>query len=291
MPSTREIRQRIKSVNNIAKITNAMQLIAASKMRVAQRRVLASREYAHSLLEISGRLARSLEDDVKNQFPLLAERSGGKSLIVLITPNRGLAGALVGNILRVALQEIKNRGDKRTELVALGRKGERFAVRSHWELGSSFELGDAPAAGDVQSVAEYLMRKFNSQEVDEVSLVYANFVNTAVQKPGAMRLLPVSLPAEASADERDIHADALYEPNIHSLLGTLLPRYVATELYQAVLEAVASEHSARMVAMRNATDNAQQLNGELTLEYNKARQEYITSELLDIVGGAVALAA
>lgn len=286
MPSTREIRQRIKSVSNIAKITNAMQLIAASKMRRAQQQVLASREFSNSLLEITNRVSASVPENARSAFSLLDDRPIKKSLIVLVTPNRGLAGALVGNILRVLMKELDARADKQVEIVALGRKGERFVVRSQWDLQASFELGDTPKAADVQSASEYLMSKFQKNEVDEVSIVYANFINTAVQKPESLRVLPIKL---AGDTDELVNTDVIYEPDVYRLVGTLLPRYVTTQIYQTVLEAVASEHSARMVAMRNATDNANQLNSELTLKYNKARQEYITSELLDIIGGAGAL--
>ena len=300
MPSTREIRQRIKSVNNIAKVTNAMQLIAASKMRRAQQQVLASRQFSAALLEITNRVAASAPENVRSVFPLLADREVKKSLVVLITPNRGLAGALVGNIIKVAMNELDERADKQVEAVALGRKGERFVVRSQWELQASFELGEAPKAEEVQSTAEYLINQFQTGAVDEVVLVYARFINTVNQKAESLRVLPIKLDevagdAENSTEQTPIAEDApkakdfIYEPNVYELVGTLLPRYVTTQIYQAVLESAASEHSARMVAMRNATDNANQINSDLTLEYNKARQEYITAELLDIVGGAGAL--
>ena len=289
MPSTREIRQRIKSVGNISKITNAMQLVAASKMRRAQMRVLQSRDYAEGLATMLNDTAASVESPQDLGLALLERRPVKRSTMLLVTPDRGLAGAMVANVVRKAMSTIEGEEQegRAIKVVTVGRKGERFTVRSGSELLASFETADAPAPADVIPIASYLAGEYAAGNTDQVVMVYARFINTAVQKPVAQTLLPLSPLGEQPQSPGQ---EPIYEPRAPRLLAGLLDRYIEVEVYQALLEASASEHSARMVAMKNATDNATELIEDLTLEFNKARQEFITGELLDIVGGSSAMA-
>ena len=292
MPSTREIRQRIRSVANTAKVTSAMQLIAASKMRRAQQMVSDGRAYAEKMEEVLQHLvARSGGADDAPPVPLLASRPVGRTLLLLVTPDRGLAGGLVANINRAAGRAMQEEGVP-VDVVAVGRKGERFVVRAGQELKATFSVGDRPSLDDTLAISRMLIDEFISTEYDKVLLAYSLFVNTTVQQPVVKTLLPVE-PAEESetgGDSDGYHeTDYIFEPDAIRVLDALTPRYVETQVYHAILEAIASEHSARMVAMRNATDNANELIDDLTLDLNKARQESITSELLDMIGGAAAV--
>ena len=289
MPSTREIRTRIRSVKNIAKITNAMQLIAASKMRRAQDRVTQGREYSQRMAETVAHLYSALGSDSIEQIPLLRRRLPERTLVMLLTPNRGLAGALVSNVLRV-FNEALTEATSDVQVLAVGKKGEQYVARVGGNLTSSFDSEDAPQVETARTLASYVISLYEDAQIDKVEIVHSAFVSTAVQAPRRITLLPVEInTANETAEHNVTNEDFIYEPSVDALTRHLLPRYVETQIYQALLEASASEHSARMVAMRNATDNANEITDELTLAYNKARQEYITAELLDIVGGASAL--
>ncbi len=283
MPDIRKVRRRIKGVQNIAKITRAMEMIAASRMRKAQERGLQGRPYAEKIEQVIADLAAL--PDIGLQHPLLQSREIKKIAVVHITPDRGLCGGLNANLNRhlagfILQQKIP------VEVVAVGRKGRDFLARSSANLIAEFtQLSDQLGYLDTLPVSGIVIEEFTRGAIDMVYISYARFVSTLVQKPVMQQLLPVQ-PAEIPGGQ---NVDYIYEPGATEVLGTLLPRFVEMEIYHAILESIASEQSARMVAMRNATDSANELIGDLTLLYNKARQESITRELLDITGGVVAL--
>lgn len=290
MPSTKEIRARIRSVGSTAKVTNAMQLIAASKMQRAQTMVRNGRDYAEKIQAVlSDLVAQSRPaDDAEGAMPLLATRDVHRVLMLLVTPDRGLAGALVSNLNRTAGRLIQD-SDAPVSVVSVGRKGERFVVRVGRELMATFTVNDRPVLNETVSISRFIVNAYVDGTVDRVVMVYAQFINTAVQKPVVKQLLPVEPQVEPAEGEGRLAVEYIYEPGVEVVLNTLVPRYVETQIYHSILEALASEHSARMVAMRNATDNANELIDGLTLDLNKARQAQITGELLDIVGGVAAV--
>jgi F-type H+-transporting ATPase subunit gamma len=266
-----------------------MELVAASKMRRAQLNALASRPYAEKMRWVLADLAETLPlMDPETIHPLLKAREETKAIdVILVTPTRGLAGGLPTSLNRRAAQFLVDAGVP-TRIIAVGRKGRDFMRRTGQEIVAEFlTLGDYPTYDDVRPIAQVAMDDFVEGRVDEVYLLYAQFVNTVLQRPELTKLLPV----EAPEDTETAAVDYIYEPSREAVLAELLPRYVERLVYEAILEAMASEQSARMVAMRNATDNANELVKDLTLVYNKARQESITSELLDITGGVEALKA
>jgi F-type H+-transporting ATPase subunit gamma len=284
----REIRRRIRSVQSTAKITRAMELVAASKMRRAQQNALAGRQYAEKMRWVLADLAETLPlMDPDMIHPLLKQREVKTVELILMTPTRGLAGGLPTSLNRRAAQFVLDAGVP-ARIIAVGKKGRDFMRRTGQTVAAEFlTLGDYPGYEDVRPIAQVAIQDFTEGLVDEVHLLYAEFVNMVLQRPKTFQLLPVEAPAEAET----ARVDYIYEPDRETVLAELLPRYVERQVYEAVLEAIASEQSARMVAMRNATDNANELVRDLTLEYNKARQESITSELLDITGGVEALKA
>ena len=293
MPSTREIRRRIRSVENTAKITNAVQLVAASKMRRAQLRAEAARPYAESMRGMLANLSSAGGDGEESGplHPLLERREVKDTAIILITPDRGLAGGLVSNLHRHTGALVLNpEQGVSVSMVPVGRKGLDYFSRFDVPFRGEFQhLGDYPSLDDTRPISRIAMDDYEGGTVDQVLLVYASFVSTVQQRPTTVQLLPVEAPAaEAGATTSEV--EYIFEPSPAAVLAELLPRYVEMQVYQALLESAASEQSARMVAMRNATDAANEMVGDLTLEYNKARQEQITSELLDIVGGVEAMA-
>ena len=280
MASQRDIRRRIGSVKNIKQITRAMQFVAASKLKRAQEATLAARPYSTKLEEVLADLATVLSG---TDHPLLAQREGGKRLIVLITTDRGLAGALNSNTIRFASREIiDNPGD--LSVVTVGRKGRDAMRRARVPLEAHFAgFGDRPSFADVLAVARLVSDDFLAGTYDRVDIIYSRFISTLSQRPVMAALLPI----RASDDTEGIPGNQfIFEPSPAAVLETLLPRYVATRLYQAVLEAKASEESSRMVAMKNATENAETLIDDLTLAYNKVRQANITREMIEIATGA-----
>ena len=291
MPNIRDIRRRIRSVESTAKITNALQLVAASKMRRAQERALAARPYAEKMQTVLGHLSGLTgEDDASH--PLLERRDVQETTVILVTPDRGLCGGLIANLERHTGEIVlgpERSGD--ISMIPVGRKGADYFRRFGINFRASFqELGDYPGLAETQPISRIAIDDYTAGRVDQVVLVYASFVNTVVQTPVTVPILPV----EPVAAAEDAHGDAaesqyIFEPSPQEVLAHLLPRYVDLLIYQAVLEASASEQSARMVAMRNATDAANEMIDDLTLVYNKVRQEQITSELLDITGGVEAL--
>jgi F-type H+-transporting ATPase subunit gamma len=288
MPSTREIRRRIRSVKNMTQITRAMEMVSASKMRRAQRNVLATRPYADRLLDVMGELtARAVG---ARTGTLLEVRPNVKSLgLIVVTPDKGLTGAMITNVLRRGgrfMLEERERG-RTVETLAVGKKGRDFLVRTGQNLVAEVtKLGDYPRLVDTLGISTNVIAGFREGRYDEVYVLYSEFVNTLVQRPALKRLLPVEPPNEPAEKQ----VDYTYEPSQEEVLHELLPRFVEVQLYQAILESIASEHSARMVAMRNATDNAKELTRDLTLSYNKTRQANITKEVSEIASGAAALA-
>lgn len=284
----RQTRRRIRSVQSTAKITRAMELVAASKMRRSQLNALAARPYAERMRWVLADLAETLSQiDPADRHPLIRARDEVRAVdLILVTPNRGLSGALPGNLMRSAAQFVTEREGTPVRVTAVGRKGRDFMRRTGQEIVAEFvELGDYPAYEDIRPIAQVAIEDFVTGAADEAWIIYAEFVNTVTQRPQVRRLLPIEPPTDAATEA----IDYIYEPGRAEVLAELLPRYLEREVYDAILEAGASEQSARMVAMRNASDNANELVEDLTLEYNRARQESITNELLDIVGGVEAL--
>ncbi len=287
MASTREIRRRIRSIKNIAKVTKAMETVAASKMRKAQQQVLATRPYAEKSWEVLTYLARLRRSNATEQ-PLLQERPVLKIGLLLITGDRGLAGAYNANILRKAAAQITEweKAEVQVNLITVGKKGRDWMLRHGPPLLAEFTgLSDRPTSNDVAPVANILIEDFVVGQFDAVYIAYTEFHSTLRQDPIVRKLLPIT-PAEPTMP---MTADYIFEPDPQTILNEVLRGLTELQILQAIYESIASEQSARMVAMRNATEAANDLIGQLTLSYNKARQEAITKELLDIVGGASAL--
>ncbi len=286
MPSTRDIRRRIKSVKNTRQITKAMELVAASKMKKAQQAALAGRAYAGLMAEMLAAVAGRVEE---SQHPFLSRREVKVRGIILVTSDKGLCGPLNANLFKL-VTEIKGPA----KYAVIGRKGSQFIARTKRDLLADFTVSDRVPFAEVKIVTEFMAKQFLDGVVDTVELIYPHFRNTLVQTPTNLPLLPLqSLAAviadlhkdsgqTAKADDREI----LFEPDAQTVLESLLPLYVNREVYQHVLDAKASEHSSRMVAMKTAKDNATKLVGDLTLEYNKARQAGITQEILEIAAAS-----
>ncbi len=285
MANIRLIRRRINGVRSIAKITRAMEMIATSKMRKAQERGLAGRPYADKIQQVISDLA-AIPEEGQPLHPLLQRRPILKIGIVHITTDRGLCGGLNANINRNAGNFILEQ-NKPVELICVGRKGIDFMRRYKREIRAEFSwLGDQPGLLETLPISRIIIDDYTNGQIDAVYISYTKFFTTLTQRPVIQQVLPVQ-PAVLPRAES---IDYIYEPDAVSVLAKLLPRFVEMEIYHAILEAIASEQSARMVSMRNATENAKDLVNELTLMYNKARQESITNELLDITGGVAALA-
>jgi F-type H+-transporting ATPase subunit gamma len=288
MPNTHEVRRRIRSAKNVAQITRAMEMVAASKMRKAQRNVLAARPYAERLWDVMGELtARMTGGTCKDT--LLDVRKEIKTVgLIIITPDRGLCGSLVSNILRRSLRfynEQHNQG-RAVKFYAVGKKGYDFLQRNQFEVTYRLtRLGDTPKLVDTLSVANHVIMDFLEHKQDKAYVIYSQYVNTLVQQTTFKQLLPIEPPVESKRERNDY----TYEPNQEQVLEELLPRFVESQIYQAILESIASEHSARMVAMRNATDSAKDLVQDLTQTYNKVRQSAITNEVSEIASGALSL--
>ena len=285
MPSVRDMRLRIRSVQNTGKVTNAMSLIAASKMRRAQQAVTQGRPFAEKIQEIITHLAAQPGDDEATVHPLLQVRPLQRVGILVISPDRGLCGGMHANLNRVVGQFMLEQTVPITAIVA-GRKGRDFMIRSGQEVKAVFtELPDRPVLADTIAISHLVIDSYSEGEVDEVHLAFTRFASTLSQVPVIEKLLPVA-PASLTGSER---VGYIYEPDSLAVLESLLPRYVEMEVFHALLEANASEQSSRMVAMRNATDNANDLMNDMTLVMNRIRQDSITNELLDLIGGQMAL--
>ncbi len=291
MASTRHIRRRIRSIRSTAQITKAMQMVAASKMRKAQETALAGRPYA---LQMNRVLAEVIAHAGDFTHPLFEARDIRKRAVLLVSTDRGLCGALNSNLLREA-----QKADAATTLfLAAGRKAAQFVARTRRQLSAEFTYHDPPLYGEARAISKFAQQLFLDGKVDAVDVLFTNFVNTLNQRPMRINFLPVAelkavVPGVKDALRVESLAkgltDFLFEPSAATVFANLLPHYLNYLIYQVLLEARASEHSARMVAMKNATDNAQQLIKDLTLEYNKMRQASITKELLEISSAAMAL--
>jgi F-type H+-transporting ATPase subunit gamma len=287
--NTRDIRRRIKSVKNTSQITKAMQMVAASKMRKAQMRALSGRPYAEELAKILAALGKAGGSD--ELHPLLQERKEVKrELVIVISTDKGLCGALNTNLLR----ELNRFDAAKTTFVAVGRKGAQYLGRLKRDLAAEFELKEAFTFLECKQASKFAIEKFLSGEVDKVTVAYTDFKSTLRQEPTLKVILPVQNfdLDDLEGKKTEVAASSteyLFEPSAGGVLEHLVPHYVHFAVYQMVLESRASEHSARMVAMKNATDNAKQLIKDLTLEYNKIRQAGITTELLEITTAQMAL--
>jgi F-type H+-transporting ATPase subunit gamma len=287
MATLRDIRRRIRSVESTQKITRAMKLVAAAKLRRAQDRILAARPYAVKMAELLSSLVRRAEGDA---HPLLVRRPAARKRLVIVTADKGLCGAFNSNILRASLAFLREQGETSLTLVVVGKKARDFYRRRPYEIKSEM-LGffDRLAYSHAQELAGGLMQEYLAGEVDEVHLVYNEFRSVAVQRVKREQLLPIEPATTAEGQGEGAGGDYIYEPSPEAILTALLPRHVTTQVYRALMESVAGEYGARMTAMEAATKNAKEMIGVLTIQYNKARQERITKELLDIVGGAEAL--
>lgn len=287
MASSREIQRRIRSVSNMSQITRAMEMVSAVKMRRAQQRVTASRPYSEQLRQIMADLA-TLQPDPEQlaQFPLLRKRPVKTIELIVVTPDRGLTGALNTNILRRASRFILEEANAPVRIIPVGKKSRDFFVRTKQDVIAEFiGLGDDVTLDTVRTIADIAIDDFATEKVDAVYVVYSRFVNTLLQRPEVMQILPVEPPPAHEG-----YSDYIFEPSPDDVLRDLLPRYVEIQLYQAILDNLASEHSARMVSMRSASDNAKEIVQELTLSRNKARQAQITQEVSEIAAGANAMA-
>ncbi|MGH2461522.1 MAG: ATP synthase F1 subunit gamma [Chloroflexota bacterium] len=285
MPSTREFRRRIRSVKNTSQITRAMEMVSAVKMRRAQEAVGASRPYAEKMAELVGGLVRVTANEDETD-PLLTQRPVNRVGLIVITGDRGLCGALNTNVIRRAARFIVDQTAP-VQTMAIGKKGRDWLLRHSGDLISEVSgLPERPTLLQVAPITTLAIDGYREGRFDRVDVIYSRFVTTTRQEPAQQQILPVVPPESASRP-----VDFIFEPDPATVLSKLLPRYVEVEVYQAVLETAASEHSARMIAMHNATQNAREVVRELTLSYNKARQDSITKEILEIAAGAEALKA
>jgi F-type H+-transporting ATPase subunit gamma len=295
MASAREMRLRIKSVKNISQVTRALEAVSAAKVRKAIQAVSATRSYATKAWQVLTHVAA--QPGRQGLHPLLTERPEPKtSLVIVLTGDRGLAGAYNTNVVRyVALRFEKYHLP--VKYISVGRKGRDLLLRRGKQVIADFSnLPAAPSFADISAIGRLAVDEFLKGEVDEVHMIYTNFINMGHQATTMKKLLPLEV-ASGEGLVKDFGKAVTgpaavyeYEPDQHEILDTIIPRFTALQVYQAVLESQASEHAARMIAMRNATDNARELVGALQLAYNKVRQQAITNDILDIVGGAEALA-
>ena len=280
MPNLRELRSRIRSIESTSRVTKALQMIAAAKMKKAQDKVLDGRAYSEKLNVIIENVYLSNPE----VFSSISEDEKNKILVLLVTPDRGLCGALVSNILKEASKFIESIDDD-YEVRVIGKKGTSFISKTvdNYE---SYKVSDMPTFEEVSPITNSISNDINLTGFAKVFIIYTEFVSTAVQKPKIKQLLPVEI--DLNENEK-VNNEFLYEPSLNKVSEALIPRYIETSIFNSILDSVASEHSARLVAMQNATDNANELKQDLTLDLNKARQQQVTSEILDIVGGALAL--
>jgi F-type H+-transporting ATPase subunit gamma len=292
MASAREMRLRIKSVKNISQVTRALEAVSAAKVRKSVQAVMATRSYAGKAWQVLTHVA--LQPGRESLHPLLTDRPSPKSaLAIVITSDRGLAGAYNTNVIRFINQNF-DRYRLPMQYIAVGRKGSDLLIRRRKKLLADFSnLPAAPTFADVSAIGRLAVDEFEKGNADEVFVVYTDFINMARQETTMKQLLPLKIDGSQHVQEierRNGPAAAYeYEPDMREILDEIIPRFVALQVYQAILESQASEHAARMVAMHNATDNARELAGAYELQYNKMRQQTITNDILDIVGGAEAL--
>ncbi|MEW1780787.1 F0F1 ATP synthase subunit gamma [Arthrobacter sp. NPDC080086] len=291
MAGTKEIRTKIKSVQNTRKITKAMEMVAASKMRKAQERMRAARPYAEKIRNVAAHMAQA---NPEYKHPFMVEREVKRAGLIVVTTDKGLCGGLNTNVLRAVtnqLRDLQNKGIE-TQATAIGTKGTQFLGRIGAKVVSNvMHLGDTPHLEKLIGAIKVQLDAFNAGEIDAVYLAYTRFINTMKQEPVVEQLLPLTADklTQSDAEKQAYSWDYIYEPDAQTVVDELLIRYVEALVYQAVAENMASEQSARMVAMKAASDNAKNVIGELQLVYNKTRQAAITKELSEIVSGAAAV--
>lgn len=286
MAATKEIRSKIQSIKNTQKITHAMEMVAASKMRKAQERMYASRPYAQKIRTVVGHLARSHPE---YKHPYLNARPMKRVGYMLVTSDRGLCGGLNVNLLKTAVHAMQDWHQKNVaiDLCLIGSKAESFFKRHGGHVvAKASHLGDSPSISDLIGIVKVMLDAYDKEQLDGLFIVYNEFVNSMTQTPQVVQLLPI-VPAEDK--QLGQHWDYIYEPDAKMILDLLLKRYIESQVYQAVIENLACQHAAQMLAMKNATDNAKELINDLQLIYNKARQSAITQELAEIIGGAAAV--
>lgn len=287
MPSLRDIKRRITSVQNTQQITRAMRMVSAAKLRRAQEAILAARPYAEKLEEVLSAVASRAEGV---DHPLLRHRPIRRVELVVMTSDRGLAGAFNSNITRLAQRFLweNEKAYEKIQISTIGRKGADFFRSRGIETRKDYTgVFEALTFEQAQAIAKELREAYEHDELDAVLLLYNEFASAMVQRPSLVQLLPIR--PDQEEEQAPEGADYLYEPNAQEVLGELLPRHLEVQVWRALLESVASEHAARMVAMENATKNSGELIAKYTLQYNRARQAYITTELMEIVSGAEAL--
>ncbi|MBT3615727.1 MAG: ATP synthase F1 subunit gamma [Verrucomicrobia bacterium] len=292
MPSTREIRRRIVSVKKTAQITSAMEKVAQAKMGRAQQAAMAGRPYAELMNRVLGEVVTNAGDF---DHPFMKARGGENRALILVTTDKGMCGSINSNLLRKVSDEFVT---DHTRVIAAGRKGAQHATRVGWDLTADFSYSDTPVFAEARAIARIAVELFENGEVDHVDIAFTNFINTLSQKPEVQTLLPITeikgVQAGVEGEEMVSElqggtAEFLFEPSAGGVLGALLPHYINFQVHQILLEAKASEFSSKMVAMKNATDNANDLIKDLTLEFNKMRQAAITNELLEITTAQMAL--
>jgi F-type H+-transporting ATPase subunit gamma len=295
MPNAREVELRIRSIKNIAQVTRALQAVSASKVRKSQQALMNTRPYAVKAWQVLRHIAA--QPGRENLHPLLNRREKiNNILVILITGDRGLAGAYTTNIVRFAMQRF-GRSETPVHYITVGRKGRDLMLRRRQSVRGEFSnLPAAPSFADVSAIGQLAVEEFLDGRADEVYILYTSFISMARQVPTIKQLLPLEVSDES--EERvtrfegthpSLGASYIYEPSQERILNEIVPRFTALQVYQAIMESLASEHAARMIAMKNATDSASTLADDLQLQYNKARQQTITNEILDIAGGAEAL--
>ncbi len=294
MASTRILRRRIRSVKNTAQITKAMELVAASRMRRAQQNVIAARPFSQKILEVIADIAALQSDeDYRTISPLLQQRPIERVGLVMVTTDRGLTGSLNTNAIRRAVRFLSDEAQgKPVQVVSVGRRGRDFMMRAGRDVIAEFTgLPTYPSVLDTLPISKVVIDDYINGKYDAVYLLYTDFINTLTVRPRLIKLLPID-PAELKPDEDTLNmkkTDFIFEPNPREVLRSLLPRYVEVEIYQAILENIASEQSSKMVAMRSASDKAKELVTDLTLTLNKVRQAGITQEILEIASASAAL--
>jgi len=292
MPSTREIRRRIVSVKKTAQITSAMEKVAQAKMGRAQQAAMAGRPYAELMNRVLGEVVTNAGDF---DHPFMKARGGENRALILVTTDKGMCGSINSNLLRKVSDEFVT---DYTRVIAAGRKGAQHATRVGWDLTADFSYSDTPVFAEARAIARIAVELFENGEVDHVDIAFTNFINTLSQKPEVQTLLPITeiKGVQAGVEGEEMVSELqggttefLFEPSAGGVLGALLPHYINFQVHQILLEAKASEFSSKMVAMKNATDNANDLIKDLTLEFNKMRQAAITNELLEITTAQMAL--
>jgi len=281
MPNLRELRSRIKSVESTSRVTNALQMIAAAKMKKAQDKVIDGRAYGEKLNSILSNFYLSNPEIFNSE----ETTKDSKNLVILVTPDRGLCGALISNVLKSASNYFEN-NNSNNEIVVIGKKGNSYISRTTDNQPAFYQVSDMPTFDEVSDVTKFIIERHSTGEFSEINIIYSEFISTAVQKARIKKLMPIQI--DENSEEKTF-SEYLYEPNLEEVSNALIPRYIEVNIFNAILDSTASEHSARLVAMQNATDNANELKDDLTLDLNKARQQTVTSEILDIIGGALAL--